>query len=120
MWVSLARLAGGNRQQEFLIDTPNWFSIQISIVSHLDPAETHRFVRTCMALFVEQKDLLLSGTALRLQYSASGFTVPTPPLQPFLPLAIIQGGGDLDPSAISDDWEFEHLEVMQIDAEMIQ
>ena len=117
--MSLARLAGCNRQQEFLIDTPNWFSIQISIVSNLDPAETHRLVRTCMALFVEQKDLLLSGTALRLQYSASGFTVPTPPLQSFLPRAINQGGGDLDLSATSDDWEFEHLEVMQIDAEII-
>ena len=77
--MSLDRLAVCNRQMEFLLDTPDWFSIQISIVSNLDPAETHRFVRSCTALLVEQKDLLLSGTALRLQYSASGFTVPTPP-----------------------------------------
>ena len=127
--MNLDRLAGCNRQPEFLIDTPNWFCIQISIVSNLDPAETHRFIRSCMALFIEQKDLLLSGTALRLQYSASGFTVPTPPLQPFLPLIRNQGGGDGDPSDNSDDfsardttttaWDFEHIEFIQIDVRSI-
>ena len=110
--MSLSRLAGCNRQQQFLIDTPNWFIIHIYIVSNLDPAESLRFVRTCMALFVEQKDLFLSCTALRMQYSAPGFSVPTPPLA-------IDGEDNLDLSATSDDWEFAHLDVMQFDAEFI-
>ena len=128
--MSLDRLAVCNRQTEFLLDTPDWFSIQIFIVSNLDPAETHRFVRSCMALLVEQKDLLLSGTALRLQYSASGFTVPTPPLQPFLQLAIGQGGGGWDTSnssgvssarvSITNALEFENLEATQSDAGALQ
>ena len=92
MWVSLDRISVCNRQTDFLLDTPDWFSIQFFIVSNLEPAETHRFLRSCLALLIEQKDLLLSGTALRLQYSASGFSVPTPPLQVFLQPAVGQGG----------------------------
>ena len=95
MWVSLDRIAVCHRQTDFLFDTPDWFSIQIFIVSNLDLAETYRFLRSCLALLIEQKDLLLSGTALRLQYSASGFSVPTPPLQLFLQPAIGQAGGSL-------------------------
>ena len=83
-----------------------------------------------MALLVEQKDLLLSGTAIRLQYSASGFTVPTPPLQPFLQLAFNQGGGVWDHTdgsgassaraTITDVLEVDHIAVTQSDTEIIQ
>ena len=46
---------------------------------------------------------MLSGTALRLQYSASGFSVPTPPLQAFLQPAVGQGGGVWDDSVSSNE-----------------
>ena len=126
MWVSLDRISVCNRQTEFLLDTPDWFSIQIFIVSNLEPAETHRFLRSCLALLIEQKDLLLSGTALRLQYSASGFSVPTPPLQVFLQPAVGQGGGVWDnsvssnessvPASVANALEDEDLDAIQSDA----
>ena len=127
MWVSLDRISVCNRQTDFLLDTPDWFSIQIFIVSNLEPAETHRFLRSCLALLIEQKDLLLSGTALRLQYSASGFSVPTPPLQLFLQPAVGQGGGVWDnsvsssesgiPASIANALEIENSDAIQDDAD---
>ena len=126
MWVSLDRISVCNRQTDFLLDTPDWFSIQIFIVSNLEPAETHRFLRSCLSLLIEQKDLLLSGTALRLQYTASGFSVPTPPLQVFLEPAIGQGGGAWDdtvsssdsgiPASIANALEGENSDAVQSDA----
>ena len=43
-------------------------------------------LRSCIILVIDRNDLFLSATALRLHYTGSNFTVPTPPLQPFLVL----------------------------------
>ena len=97
MWISLDRLAQCNRQAAFLLNIPDWFSVQEVLFSSLSPAEGHRLLRSCLALYVDRKDLFLNSTAIRLGYSASGFSVPTPPLQPFLPVPVLpvalgQGG----------------------------
>ena len=97
MWISLDRLAQCNRQQAFLLHTPDWFCIQEVLFSSLNPTEGHLLLRTCLVLYVDRKDLFLSARAIRIGYAASGFSVRTPPLQPFLalpvlPLAAGQGG----------------------------
>ena len=77
MWISLERFADCNPQEAFLIHFPGWFAIQSEILS------------------LETKDLLLTATAIRIHYQGSGFSVPTPPVQPALLLAG-QGGGVWD------------------------
>ena len=42
---------------------------------------------------IDRQDLFLQATAFRLNYTASGFSVPTPPVQAFLlPVQFGQGG----------------------------
>lgn len=109
MWISLDRLTLCNRQTQFLLHIPDWFCIQEVLFSSLTPAEGHRLLRSCLVLYVDRKDLFLSATAIRLKYSASGFSVRTPPLQPFvpvpvLPLAAGQGGvWDEGEDAVEDE-----------------
>ena len=94
MWISLDRFAECDPQEGFILHIPGWFGIQSLILSWLTPAESHRYLRTCVYLILDTKDLL--PTAVRLQYRGSGFSVPTPPVQPALQLAVGQGGGDWD------------------------
>ena len=62
------------------------------ILVHLTPAESHLYLRTCIFLIVETKDLTLTATAVRIHDAGSGFSVPTPPVQPALQLAGQEGG----------------------------
>ena len=108
MWISLDRLSLCNRQPAFLLSIPDWFSVQEVLFSSLTTAEGHLLLRTCLALYVDRKDLFLSATAIRIHYPGSGFTVRTPPLQPFvpvpvLPLAIGQGGVWDEDDALEDE-----------------
>lgn len=106
MWISLDRLAQCNRQERFLLHIPDWLCVQEFVCSSLTPAEGYLLLRTCLALYVERKDLFLSATAIRLGYSASGFSVRTPPLQPFLPLPVLPlaaGQGGVWEDALEDD-----------------
>ena len=95
--ISLDRLAQCNRQERFLLNIPDWFCVQEVLVSALTPSEGHLLLRTCLALYVDRRDLFLSATAIRINYAHSGFSVRTPPLQHFIPvpvapLAAGQGG----------------------------
>lgn len=96
MWISLDRLAECDPQEQFIVHVPGWFGIQSLILSWLTPAESHRYLRTCVFLIIDTSDLLLSATAVRIQYLGAGFSVATPPLAPALEIAVGQGGGDWD------------------------
>ena len=37
-------------------------------------------------MLADRKDLFLSATAIRIAYSGSGYSVPTPPLEPYIQL----------------------------------
>ena len=102
MWISLERFADCNSQDQFLLHFPGWFDLQGNILAYSTPAESHRYLRTCVFLFVETRDLLLTATAVRLHYQGSGFSVPTPPVQPALQLAG-QGGDVWDQDFTSSD-----------------
>jgi hypothetical protein len=95
MWISLERFAACNPQEHFIIHFPGWFELQTLILAHLTPSESHLYLRTCIFLIVETRELTLTATAVRIHYSGSGFSVPTPPVQPALQLAG-QGGGVWD------------------------
>ena len=94
MHITLARLAECHHQEDFFLSFPNWFFVQSVIFSALNPGESFRVSRSCIALYIDKKELLLWATAVRIQYCESSFSVLTPPLQPFiqLPLAHGQGG----------------------------
>ena len=96
MWISLDRLAECDPQAHFIVHVPGWFEIQSQILAWLTPAESHRYLRTCVLLIIDTSDLLLSATAVRIQYLGEGFSVVTPPLAPALEIAVGQGGGDWD------------------------
>ena len=97
MIVTLARFSEADHQEDFeLLSAPGWFSIQTSILSSLDPRSSRRFLHSCLALFSDKSELLLSGTQFRLHLDLSTFAVPTPPVQAFLPRAVGQGGGVWD------------------------
>jgi len=102
MWISLDRFAACNPQDQFLVHFPGWFDLQGNILAYSTPAESHRYLRTCVFLFVETRDLLLTATAVRLHYQGSGFSVPTPPVQPALQLAG-QGGDVWDQDFTASD-----------------
>lgn len=94
MWISLQRLSQCDPQPHFLVHIPGWFYIQTLILIHLDPREGHQLLRSCVLLYIDKKELFLTATAIKLDYSASNFSVPTPPLQPFIRLELAgQGGG---------------------------
>ena len=105
MWISLDRFAACNSQGQFLVHFPGWFDLQGNILAYSTPSESHRYLRTCVFLFVETRDLLLTATAVRLHYQGSGFSVPTPPVQPALQLAG-QGGDVWDQDFTSSDQDF--------------
>ena len=93
MWFSLERLTQCDPQVHFLLHIPNWFCIQAQILACLSPAQGHLLLRTCIQLVIDRQDLFLQATAFRLNYVASGFSVPTPPVQAFLlPVQFGQGG----------------------------
>ena len=103
MIISLSRFSQINSQEPFaLLSSTGWFDIQTAILSALDPRESRRFLLSCLALYCERTDLLLSATQLRLQLDLSAFTVPTPPVQVFLQPAVGQGGGFWDEVESSD------------------
>ena len=83
MWFSLQRLQQCHQQEQFLL---LWFTIHTFLVAFLSPSEGHLLLRSCVILLIDRRDLFFSATAVRLAYSASNFTVPTPPLQAFLVL----------------------------------
>ena len=97
MWISLDRLSQCDSQENFgILDIPGWFGVHSIILSSLTPADSHRYLRTCVYLLIDTRDLLLSATAVRIHYVGSGFSVLTPPLQPWLQPALGQGGGAWD------------------------
>ena len=96
MWISLDRLAQCDPQDNFgILDIPGWFGVHSIILASLSPAESHRYLRTCVYLLIDTRDLLLSATAVRIHYVGS-LSVVTPPLQPWLQPAVGQGGGAWD------------------------
>ena len=95
MWISLDRFSECDPQEGFIVHIPGWFGLQSIILAFLTPAESHRYLRTCVYLLLDTRDLLLNATAVRIQYFGS-FSVPTPPVQPTLQPAVGQGGGDWD------------------------
>ena len=103
MWINLDRLAVCHSQEQFLLLSPGWFTVHTFILSYLIPAEGHRFLRTCIILLVDRRELFLSATALRLNYLASGYSVPTPPLQPFLILSQVGAVATVWDQDISED-----------------
>ena len=52
-------------------------------MSNLAPRDSFRFLQTCIWLLADRKDLCLLATGIRLHYTGSGFSVATPPVQPF-------------------------------------
>ena len=97
MIISLERFSAAHHQDDFgLLSSPGWFEIQTFILSALDPRDSRRFLHSCLILFSDKSELLLFATQCRLHLDLSTFTVPTPPVQPFLPRAIGQGGGVWD------------------------
>ena len=124
MIISLERLSQCNHQERFLCAIPSWFQIQTLIFSALTPRESYRISHSCIVLYVDRRDLLLAATAVRLRYSASGFSVATPLVEPVpvLPLAVGQGGvwesdspsAELSsrslPSIVSDAVENQHTD----------
>ena len=97
MIISLERFSAAHHQDDFgLLSSPGWFEIQTFILSALDPRDSRRFLHSCLILFSDKSELLLFATQCRLQLDLSTFAVPTPPVQPFLPRAIGQGGGVWD------------------------
>ena len=102
MWIGLDRFAECDPQDRFILHIPNWFGVQSIILAHLTPGQSHRYLRTCVYLLLDARDLLLSATAFRIQYVGAGFSVATPPVQPALPIAAGQGGGDWDDITFSD------------------
>jgi hypothetical protein len=95
IWISLDRFSECDPQEGFLVHIPGWFGLQSIILAFLTPAESHRYLRTCVYLLLDTRDLLLNATALRIQYFGS-FSVATPPVQPALQPAVGQGGGAWD------------------------
>ena len=96
MHFSLQRISECNPQEAFSGTFPGWFYIQSLILSCFSPAEGHRFLRTCLLLLLERSDLFLAATAIRINYAGSGWTVATPPLQPFIRLPLAGQGGVWD------------------------
>ena len=95
MSISLERFLECDPQNAFIIHFPGWFAVHSEILSLLSPQESQRYLQSCVYLCLETKDLLLTATAIRIHYQGSGFSVPTPPVQPALVLAG-QGGGVWD------------------------
>ena len=98
--ISLARLSESDHQDGcILFSTLGWFEIQTVLLSALNPRDSRRFLHSCLWLYSDRSDLLLSATEFRLQLHLSTFSVPTPPVQAFLPPlqpAVGQGGGVWD------------------------
>ena len=93
MIISLTRFSQINSQELFILaSSTGWFDIQTAILSALDPRASRLFLHTCLVLYCERTDLLLSATQFRLHLDLSAFTVPTPPVQAFLQPAVGQGG----------------------------
>ena len=110
MIISLTRLSQINSQELFILaSSPGWFDIQTAILSALDPRASRLFLQSCLALYCERTDLLLSATQLRLHLDLSAFTVPTPPVQAFLQPAVGQGGGFWDEVESSASQSLEGL-----------
>ena len=98
--ISLARFSESDHQDGcILFSTVGWFEIQTVLLSALNPRDSRRFLHSCLWLYSDRSDLLLSATEFRLQLHLSTFSVPTPPVQAFLPPlqpAVGQGGGVWD------------------------
>ena len=117
MWISLDRFSECDPQEGFIVHIPGWFGLQSIILASLTPAESHRYLHTCVYLLLDTRDLLLSATALRIHYLGSGFSVATPPVQPALQPAVGQGGGDWDlgASESSDSSESVGSHAMEVE-----
>ena len=103
MWISLDRVCACDQQDQFILLNPGWFTVHSTILCYLFPAEGHLFLRSCILLVIDRSDLFLSATALRIQYSRSGYSVPTPPLEPYIVLhqvGVVQTVWDQDSSAL--------------------
>ena len=84
MWISFERFQQANLQEQFALTLfPDWFAVHSRILSHLDPIDHFRFLQTCIWLLADRKDLCLFATGIRLQYEGSGFSVATPPVEPY-------------------------------------
>ena len=93
------------------------------IFAYLSHPEAQKVLISCILLLSDQKDILLSRTEIQLDLCLSSYSVPTPPLQPFLsPVVHGQGGvWDLDTvsssssqSSYQDAVEEEDIDALQV------
>ena len=63
------------------------FEISILVASYLDTFSVTRLFISCLVIQVDRSDVALGSTSLRLQCQSQPWTVPTPPVQAFSPVA---------------------------------
>ena len=74
MHITFERFQRAHDQDQFVLALfPGWFSVQSRVLSFLSPADGVRFLKTCIILLAERKDLF---------YAGSGFSVATPRVAP--------------------------------------
>ena len=123
MHISLARACECSPQEDCIFTKPICGKVQASVFAYLSRPEAQRVLTTCILLFSDQKDILLSRTEQQLDLCLSSYSVPTPPLQAFL-LPVVPGQGgvwDLDtvsssssPSPYQDAMEEEDIDALQV------
>ena len=63
------------------------FEIAIIVAVYLDTHTVHRLFFSCLVIQVDRSDVALGATSIRLNCHSQPWTVPTPPLQHFSPVA---------------------------------
>ena len=73
-----------SRTIQVLLQPPGWFTIRSTILTFLTPGHGHLLLRSCLVLIVDRHKLILNAAAIKLASPGSTFSVPTPPLQPYI------------------------------------
>ena len=122
MHISLARACECNEQDSCIFTQPVCDRVQAVVFAYLSRPEAQRVLITCILLLADQKDILLGRTEVQLSICLSTYSVPTPPLQPFLqPVVPGQGGvWDLDTISATSSLESDRHAVEEEDAETVQ
>ena len=111
MHISLARACQCDTQDQCIFTIPVCGRVQSTVFGFLSQPEAQRVLISCILLLADQKDVLLARTEIQLNLCLSTYSVPTPPLQPWLPPVVPGQGGvwDLDTiTATSSSASSEH------------